>query len=145
MIIFNLPAERASIAADPPNVQTVMDALGLSRNRPGLRVYDAPVLMTPHADPGARRFVWVFMGEGAEFPSGIFARKTKAEVWIKDGNLTGTLMVFPLNEGTYQCARKLGILAEDEMGRTDPEYVQRYYSSRQENYHYVKGSLVEPA
>ncbi|WP_446697293.1 DUF7710 domain-containing protein [Streptosporangium sandarakinum] len=41
--------------------------------------------------------VWVFLGDGARWPSGVFQTRERAESWIKVGELTGMLTEYPLD------------------------------------------------
>ena len=42
--------------------------------------------------------VWVFNGDGARFPSGIFRTKEMASAWIATNALSGVLTAYPLDE-----------------------------------------------
>jgi hypothetical protein len=44
-------------------------------------------------------FVWVFNGARASFPSGLFTELGRAERWIGEHGLTGTLTAYPLDTG----------------------------------------------
>ena len=48
--------------------------------------------------------VWVFVGEGASLPSGVFASSEAAALWIARHGLTGLLTEYPLGEGAYDWA-----------------------------------------
>ena len=52
--------------------------------------------------------VWVFVGEGARFPSGVFASVVEAEAWIGLHGLTGVLTEYPVGEGVYDVAVQAG-------------------------------------
>ncbi|WP_165251068.1 DUF7710 domain-containing protein [Paludisphaera soli] len=52
--------------------------------------------------------VWVFMGEGASHPAGVFADEGSARLWIRNHGLTGILTEYPLGRGVYDYAIERG-------------------------------------
>lgn len=85
---------------------------------------------------------WVFLGEGARIPSGIFSDEEKAKEWIASNRLTGLLSEFPVDMGVLDWAiRYAGFNPSDEK-RADPSYVARFTSGAVKHFHFENGSRV---
>lgn len=57
--------------------------------------------------------VYVFNEIGASYPSGVFSSEEKAESWIKENELDGTLTVYDIDEGmSHEDREKAGILPD---------------------------------
>jgi hypothetical protein len=87
-----------------------------------------------------RDSVWVFMGAGGKFPSGVFTERLAAERWIAQNRLTGVLTRYPLDTGTYDWARSQGHFVPKTEQQRDAEFIGRFSSATQEHYHYENGS-----
>jgi len=83
-----------------------------------------------------RQFVWVFMGVGARFPSGVFSARDNAEHWIAENKLTGMLTAYPVDNGVFDWARAAGY--EGKRTELTPIFIGSY-ASRLEHYHYSEG------
>lgn len=83
--------------------------------------------------------IWVFSGEGAIFPSGVFSSRDRAEAWISGHSLSGTLTAYPLDSGIYEWAIAHGTY--DANKEVSPRLIGRFSSAYQEHYHYVDGIL----
>lgn len=87
------------------------------------------------------RHVWIFTGVGSAFPSGAFTTRERAERWIRTNRLTGTLTAFPLDEGTFEWALRVGAVTGCARTRgEEPGFVSRFSSAVQEHYHYEDGA-----
>lgn len=83
--------------------------------------------------------VWIFVGTGSRFPSGVFLGKSKAEMWILENQLSGILTKYPLDTGVYDWAIKNNVFTPKEARDKSPEFIQSFSSASQEHYHYENG------
>ena len=101
-------------------------------SHPGLRAR-SDVLPEPH--------VWVFNGVGGQFPGGVFTSRERAELWIRRHRLTGVLTAYPLDEGAFDWALRVGAVTGRARTRGDePAFVGTFSSAGQEHYHYYDGA-----
>jgi len=83
--------------------------------------------------------VWIFVGDTGRFPSAVFERVEDARQWIRTNNLTGTLTLYPLNQGVFDWALANSHF-ELKAGRAaTPSLVQNFSSAYQEHYHFEAG------
>ena len=73
--------------------------------------------------------VWIFTGPRAQFPAGVFSQREKAEQWIHQHKLTGTLTVYPMDAGVYDWAISTGLFAATREDQRTPEFIQRFSSA----------------
>lgn len=52
--------------------------------------------------------VWVFHGQAGRSVGGVFSDLETAERWIEGHSLTGLLTEYPLNEGAFDFALRMG-------------------------------------
>lgn len=90
-------------------------------------------------------FVWVFNGEGARFPSGVFRTKQLAYAWIEKHGLTGVLTGYPLDEGTFDWAVRNGTFKPKSEKHLTPGYMQAFTAGAQPHYHFDNGKDSYPA
>ena len=86
--------------------------------------------------------VWVFTG-GRQFPGGIFTTIERAESWIKQHSLSGVLTAYPVDEGCFDWAVRVGAtnLSAEQFatkGR-DPAFIGGFSTASQEHFHYENG------
>lgn len=84
-------------------------------------------------------FVWVFNGNGARFPSGIFTSKAKAAEWIAHHKLSGLLTAYPVDEGVFDWAIRTGTFKAKGEKHTSPDFIQRFTTAGQDHVHYESG------
>jgi hypothetical protein len=84
-------------------------------------------------------FVWVFNGARASFPSGIFTDLDRAERWIGEHVLTGTLTAYPLDTAVYEWAIAKGFFRPRKPLEASPEFIGRFTSASMEHHHYEDG------
>ena len=83
--------------------------------------------------------VWLFFGHDADIPSGVFSSLEKAGAWIADNGLSGTLVQFPFDEGTYDYAVRYGLFRPHQVSETSaffkatfvPNLIQEHYRNGQ--------------
>jgi len=84
--------------------------------------------------------VWVFNGETGRFPGGVFSTRERAEAWILSRKLSGTLTAYPLDEGSFDWAQRVGAVTGRARDRGDEaKFVAPFSSAGQEHYHYIDG------
>ena len=83
--------------------------------------------------------VWVFNGDGATFPAGVFSTREKADAWIARHKLSGTLTWYPIDEAVYDWAITRGHFKLKRPDQSGAEFIQRFSSASQEHYHYEAG------
>ncbi len=83
--------------------------------------------------------VWVFHGTTAQFCSGVFSTKAKAEDFIAQHQLSGILTRYPLDTGVYDWAIAEGIFKPSRDYQSSPRFIGRFTSASQEHFHYEKG------
>jgi hypothetical protein len=88
-----------------------------------------------------RDYVWIFHGVKAQFSSGVFSSREKAENWIKTHKLTGILSQYPLNQGVYDWAIENNYFKPKNTELVNAEFIQRFSSASQIHFHYLEGAL----
>jgi len=83
--------------------------------------------------------VWVFTGPKVQFPSGVFTELEKAERWIVQHKLSGTLTKYPVDVGAFDWAVQSGAFAPKRDDQLSAEFIERFSSASQEHYHYEHG------
>ena len=86
--------------------------------------------------------VWVFTTQKGPTPGGVFTSREGAEVWIRERRLTGILTAYPVDEGAFDWALRVGAVTGSARERgNDPAFVGSFASALQEHYHYEDGTL----
>ena len=83
--------------------------------------------------------VWVFNGNRASFPSAVFSSRAKAESWISERKLTGTLTNYPLDVPVYDWVVDGEMWQPKEPHQCEPKFIAAFSSAHQEHYHYEDG------
>ncbi|MBL7976741.1 MAG: hypothetical protein JNN12_00265 [Bacteroidetes Order II. Incertae sedis bacterium] len=82
--------------------------------------------------------VWVFNGNNARFPSGVFDSVLNAEVWIERYSLTGILTFYPLNISVYEWHIQNGWFIPSKEHHNTAEFIEKF-SGGQYHFHYENG------
>jgi hypothetical protein len=85
------------------------------------------------------QFVWVFSGEGAQFPAAVFSSLQAAQAWISQHGLTGTLTQFPVDLSAFDWATREGWFKPKTEKHAGAEFVQRFTSASQPHVHFEGG------
>lgn len=85
--------------------------------------------------------VWVFIGTGAKFPSGVFSSKKNGEQWITDNKLSGVLTEYPMDIAIYEWAIKKSYFVPKKNQEFSTEFIQKFTSASQKHFHYENGSV----
>lgn len=83
--------------------------------------------------------VWVFNGPKTRFPSGVFSSKARAEAWILERRLSGTLTKYPLDQGVYDWAVAQGAFSPKRDEQRTAGFIGSFSSAAQEHEHYEQG------
>ncbi len=87
--------------------------------------------------------IWVFCGSGhSNFPSGVFSRREIAEAWIKQHSCSGTLTLYPVDQGAYDWAIERGTFRPDKPEHYAPAFIESFSDAAQEHYYYENGYEV---
>ena len=87
------------------------------------------------------RHIWIFNGTGGRFPGGAFSSRQLAEAWIAQCRLTGVLTAYPVDEGCFDWALRVGAVTGQARLRGDePEFVGSFSTAGQDHYHYEDGA-----
>jgi hypothetical protein len=85
-------------------------------------------------------WVWIFVGGGAQFPSGAFRSVESAEMAIAKHRLTGVLTKYPLDTLIYDLAAANQHFTVKNDSQRTPEFIGRFSSASQEHRHYENGA-----
>jgi hypothetical protein len=83
--------------------------------------------------------VWIFSGEGAAFPGGVFSSLESAESWIHTHQLSGVLTAYPVDIGVYEWALARGTFRVTKDKHAMPSFIGGFSSAYLEHYHYKAG------
>jgi hypothetical protein len=83
--------------------------------------------------------VWIFVGSGGCFPSGVFTDRHLVENWIKTHSLTRVLTLYPTDIGAYDWAIAEGYFKVGRAARSSSEFIQTFSSASQQHFHYEDG------
>lgn len=86
-----------------------------------------------------KNHVYVFMGEGANFPAGIFESKEKAEEVIKRYSLTGILSLYPIDMLLYDWAIEKKYFDIKKEYQKSPKYIGQFSCASVDHFHYEEG------
>jgi hypothetical protein len=85
------------------------------------------------------KFVWVFNGNTARFPSGVFETIEAAEHWISGHRLSGVLTRYPMNVGAYDWCVNNGHFKPSKAHQSESNFVGNFSSATFEHFHYEEG------
>lgn len=86
-------------------------------------------------------YIFVFVGNNSEMPSGIFTEYTKAESWITQNSLSGSLNKLPLDISLYDWAISEGYFEPKNDYQREAKFIQRFTSASVEHWHFESGNL----
>lgn len=85
--------------------------------------------------------VWVFIGLGRRFSSGVFQDKEAAAKWISKYKLSGVLTQYPIGKGVYEWAIDNKVFEPRKDHESSPEFIQSFTCAAQEHYHFENGEV----
>ncbi len=86
--------------------------------------------------------VYVFTGEEAHIPAGIFTTLEKAVEWIKTHSLTGMLSKYPVDTGLYDWAINENFFTVKKDHQKEAKFIQRFTCASLEHFHFEKGEEI---
>lgn len=86
--------------------------------------------------------IYIFTGEGSNFPAGIFTTLENAEKWIKKYSLNGILNKYPTDIGIYDWAVQEDFFTIKNEYQKEPKFIQRFTCASMEYFHFKNGKLV---
>lgn len=86
--------------------------------------------------------IYVFTGEGSNFPAGIFTTLENAEKWINKYSLNGILNKYPTDIGIYDWAVQEDFFTIKNEYQKEPKFIQRFTCASMEHFHFENGKLV---
>src|SRR5436190_4561121 len=87
-------------------------------------------------------YAWVFLGEGAQHPSGVFTRLEIAEDWIQRHELSGLLTAYPINTGVWEWAVDHEYFVPKGPKHESSAFVGRFSSASMDHHHYEHGHRI---
>jgi len=88
--------------------------------------------------------IWIFIGNGAVFPSGAFTDRKVAEQWIRNNRLSGMLSAMPVNQSLFEwgCENNAFSMKPDkfELKKDDPKFIADCTIASLEHDHYIDGN-----
>ncbi|MGE8555433.1 MAG: DUF7710 domain-containing protein [Chryseobacterium jejuense] len=86
--------------------------------------------------------VYLFIGNEAKFPSGVFTTIENAKQWIEKYSLSGILNKYPLDEGLYDWAIKKDFFTAKNEHQKEAKFIQRFTSASMDHWHFENGQQV---
>jgi hypothetical protein len=87
--------------------------------------------------------IWLFVGEGACFPSGAFTNLEEAEAWVAKHKLSGMLSAMPIDQGLFEWAienNAFNMKPEKLKEKVnDSQFIATCNTASLEHYHYKNG------
>lgn len=87
-------------------------------------------------------FVWVFCGENARFPSGVFMDLAVARTWIEENGLSGLLTRYPVGVGVFDWAVQNGHFEPRSRKHSTAVFKQRFTTAALEHFHFEDGVMT---
>ncbi|MEO1288495.1 MAG: hypothetical protein AAFV93_12065 [Chloroflexota bacterium] len=82
-------------------------------------------------------YVWVFNGLHHHFPSAVFTTLEKAEAWINEHDVQGTLTAYPLDVSAYDWAIENQHFKPSDPKHSEANFMANFSHASQDHYHYV--------
>jgi hypothetical protein len=83
--------------------------------------------------------VWIFHGDGAKFASGVFATEAEALEWAEKHRVSGIVTEYPLGDGCYDVAVRLGAFTPSKPHHGRPEHVAAFSPGWTRHVHLIDG------
>jgi hypothetical protein len=85
------------------------------------------------------RSVWIFKGDSAHWPSGVFSSRGAAVQWITEHHLTGMITGYPVDVGVYDWAVARGSFCPSKPQHSSPEFIGGFTAAAQNHGHFTDG------
>lgn len=83
--------------------------------------------------------VWIFSGDGARHPAGVFAIKEEGLAWARAKGVSGLLTAYPVGDGCYDIAVRDGHFRPSKPHHGSPEHVAAFSPGWTEHVHLIDG------
>lgn len=87
------------------------------------------------------KIIYVFTGQGSNFPAGIFTDITLAIQWIEKYSLSGILSSYPTNIGLYDWAIESNYFEPQKDYQKESKFIERFTSASLEHLHFENGKM----
>jgi hypothetical protein len=85
------------------------------------------------------RSVWIFLGDRAKRPSGVFSSREAAVRWIAEHHLTGMITEYPVDVGVYDWAVGRGSFRPGKPQHSSPDFIGGFTTAVQNHGHFTDG------
>ncbi|WP_339493156.1 MULTISPECIES: DUF7710 domain-containing protein [unclassified Pseudomonas] len=85
------------------------------------------------------KYIWVFNGEMARFPSALFISLEDAKDWVNHNKLTGILTKYPVNIGIYDWAIKNSLFRPTEDKHNSSSFIGSFTCASMDHLHFEDG------
>jgi hypothetical protein len=85
------------------------------------------------------RSVWIFLGDRAHWPSGVFSSRESAVRWVAEHRLTGMITEFPVDVGVYDWAVATGTFRPSKPLHSSSGFIGGFTAAAQEHGHFTEG------
>ncbi len=87
--------------------------------------------------------IWVFLGDGGNFPSAAFNDFKSIEKWVSDNKLTGMISALPMNQGFFDWAVENDAISMKEekiaLKKKDSRFIATFTTASIDHWHYENG------
>ncbi len=90
-------------------------------------------------DEPTQAAVWVFNGNGANFPAGVFSDLDKLDAWVRKHGLSGMATLYHVDVGAYDWSVENGFFKPHKPHHSEPDFIGRF-AGGEEHYHYENGT-----
>jgi hypothetical protein len=87
----------------------------------------------------SERTVWIFVGDGGKWRSGVFSSREAAIEWISGHRLTGMITEYPVDVGVYDWAVASGSFRPGKTQHSSAEFIGGFTTAAQEHEHFSDG------
>jgi hypothetical protein len=86
------------------------------------------------------RSVWIFLGDRAHWPSGVFSSREAAVEWIAEHHLTGMITEYPVDVGVYDWAVAAGAFRPTRPQHSSSVFIGGFTTAAQVHEHFTDGT-----
>lgn len=86
-------------------------------------------------------YVFVFIGDGALLPSGMYEKYDDAMDWVKKNKLSGSLHRLPVNVGLYDWALEKGFFEAKQDHQKTARFIERFQCASVDHWHIEDGEI----
>ncbi|KXX70001.1 hypothetical protein [Flammeovirga sp. SJP92] len=87
--------------------------------------------------------VYVFIGNGATFPAGIFNSYVEGEMWISNTKVSGILTEMPVGTGIYDWAIENEFFKITKEYQKGSKFIQKFSSASLNHWYFENGCLLD--